>query len=170
VSFDPAAPPKRQINDDDGTAHAYVTLPFGASEGWRLAVALFALVSGAAGKLLDSLLGAAEGGAEINAAKLLNADLDLGGAVRDLAGALLSMDGRGEVLVKALLRNTTRDGAALDNPSNFDRVYQANYGELAEALAFVVEANGFVRFFGRLLTRSGAGRLVGKSQPAPRTS
>mgnify|MGYP001587946047 CR=1 FL=1 len=168
MSFDPANPPRRQIQDDDGAVHEYAVLPFGASEGWRLAVALFALVSGAAGKLVDALLGATDGGKDVSLGKLMAADLDLGGAIRDLAGALLSSDGRGEVLIKQLLRNTTRDKASLDNIANFDRAFQANYVELAEALAFVVEVNGFVRFFGRLLTRSG--QLAGKSLPGHRSS
>lgn len=152
MAFDPSAPPRKQINDDDGRPHDYRIVPFGASEGWRLAVALFALVGGSLGKLLSGLLGSGKGA---DLGKLLDADLDLGAIVRDLAEALMSAEGNGEQLLKRLLRNVTRDGKSLENVAVFDQAYQANYGELAEVIVWAVEVNGFARFFGRLLTQAG---------------
>jgi hypothetical protein len=43
-----------------------------------------------------------------------------------------------------ILAHTTQDGVQVGGPAGengFDVAYQANYGELAVALAFVVEAN-----------------------------
>lgn len=154
MAYDPQHPPRRQILDDDGATHAYTLIPFSGSEGWQLAVRLFAIAGAPLGSLLS-------GGSA--------ASIDLGAAVRDLTSALLASDSAS--LVKLLLRNATRDGASLDNPANFDRAFQANFGELAEALVWTVEVNGFVRFFGRLLTAAGGSLpgLASRFQPAPGT-
>ena len=151
MSFDPSNPPRRQILDDDGAPHAYSLTPFAGREGWSLATRLFALAGAPLGKILDSVL--TEGS---------QANLDLGAAVRELSGALVG--GQSDALVLALLRNAIRDGIALDNPVAFDRAYQANFGELAEVLIWVVEVNGFVNFFGRLLTRATASGAVSRFQ------
>jgi len=157
MTFDPQHPPQRQIADDDGAQHSYSMIPFAASEGWQIGTRLFALAGGPLGKVIDGLFA---GGTKSN--------LDLGEALRDLAGALLASGSDG--LVKALLRNSTRDGQPLDNPANFDRFYQANFGELAEALAWSVEVNGFHRFFKRLLTKASASGVAAKFLSAQQSS
>lgn len=172
MAFDPANPPRKTINDDDGRPHAYTLLPFGASEGWRLAVALFALVGGSLGKLLSGLLAGAGGSGTGTGSlgKLLEADLDLEAIVRDLAQALLGAEGHGEQLLKQLLRNVTRDGKGLDNAAVFDLAFQANYGELAEVVVWSVEVNGFSRFFVRLLTQATGSASPSRSPTGPGTS
>lgn len=137
-------PHKLTIDDDQGQPHNYLIGAHPASEGLRLASRLFALVGAPFGQLLDVLVSRGE-----------EADVDLGGISSDLARALLEADM--PALTRDLLRYTHRDGVDLGNAVLIDAAYQANYGELAEALAEVVEANGFARFFSRLAKRAGRG-------------
>ena len=164
MAFDPRNPPRRTVLDDDGQPHEYTLTPFGSSEGWKLATELFALVGPPLGKLLGGVI-------EKGAAGLLDANVDLGVVMGDLTHSLLGST----PLVRSLLRNVTRDRQLLDNPAIFELAYQANYGELAEVLAWVIEVNGFVRFFTRLLTKAGGAAnllasLPSRSQPGPSSS
>lgn len=143
-------PKKLSLLDDLGQSHAYLVLPHPAAEGLKLASRLFALVGSPFGKLLDSLTSGSE-----------ETEIDFGGISGELAQAVLSADL--PQLVRDLLRHTHRDGVDLAEPVMIDVAYSANYGELAEALAEVVEVNGFVRFFSRLAKRAGRG-LGGLSQ------
>ena len=137
-------PKKLSLLDDLGQSHAYLVLPHPAAEGMKLASRLFALVGSPFGKLLDSLTSGSE-----------EVEIDFGGISGELAQAVLSADL--PQMVRDLLRHTHRDGVDLADPVMIDVAYSANYGELAEALAEVVEANGFVRFFSRLAKRAGRG-------------
>jgi hypothetical protein len=145
---------KLSLDDDQGQPHSYLIGAHPASEGLRLASRLFALVGAPFGKLLDVLVSSGE-----------EADVDLGGISSQLSRALLEADM--PALVKDLLRYTHRDGVDLANGVMLDTIYQANYGELADALAEVVEVNGFARFFSRLAKRAGRGMggLVGQLSP-----
>ena len=137
----------RSIVDDDGAAHEYVITCHPAVEGLRLASALFGLAGPAMGKLLDGLKGAP------TSAALLASDLDLGPLVRELAQSVVAADMAG--LVRDLLRHSTRDGLLLSSEAALNNAFGGNYGEPAEAVAAVVEVNGFLRFFTRLAGQAG---------------
>jgi len=137
-------PKKLTIDDDAGQPHNYLIGAHPASEGLRLASRLFALVGAPFGQLLDVLVSRGE-----------DAEIDLGGISSQLAKALIEADM--PALTRDLLRHTHRDGVDLGNATMIDVVFQGNYGELADALAEVVEVNGFARFFSRLAKRAGRG-------------
>uniref|UniRef100_A0A6M3KS12 Putative tail protein n=2 Tax=viral metagenome TaxID=1070528 RepID=A0A6M3KS12_9ZZZZ len=131
------------IQNDDGVDVRYQAAQHPGTEGLRLAQRLFAVAGPALAPLLDT---ARRSG--------LDAEIDLGGIVSALADAASSVDG--PALVGDLLRYVVRDGVPLRNTGAIDVAYGANYGELAEALAWIVERNGFARFFSRLAARAGA--------------
>jgi len=137
-------PKKMTLLDDLGQPHGYLIVPHPASEGLRLASRLFALIGAPFGRIVDAVVAGGE-----------DAEFNIGGASGELAQAVLSADL--PQLVKDLLRHVSRDGVDLGNAVMIDVAYSANYGELAEALAEVVEVNGFVRFFSRLGKRAGKG-------------
>ncbi len=131
----------RTIEDADGKPVEYRIIPFGASQGMRLALEIFALVGPAAGKLLQGAL------ASRGDSSALDADVDLDAVVREAAHALVGSDTTS--LMRRLLANTTRAGQSLDNLAVFDVSYQGNFGELIDALVAVIEVNRFVDFFVR---------------------
>lgn len=132
-------PQKRTLKDDDGNDVNYLLTTHPAAEGLKLASRLF----GMAGPSLAGLLGGAVKG------RGLDADVDMGAIIRELATAALSTDVAG--LLRDLVKYAVRNGVQLDNPGAFDVSFAGNYGELAELAAWVIEANGFVRFFARAL-------------------
>jgi hypothetical protein len=136
----------RTILDDDGAPHAYVLTPHKPSDGLKIGPRLVAL----AGPALASLIGGF-GSGPANLTKLLEQDLDLGAMAKELSLAILREDVSD--LAKKMLAGSLRDGMPLDNSAAFEVAYQANYGELAEALAAVVEVNRFVLFFSRIVGR-----------------
>ncbi len=138
-------PQTRKIDDDDGRSHEYTCVPFGAADGMRVARQLFVL----AGPSLAGVLGKVKPG---KAAELMDIDLDIGAIIQDLVVALGAVEL--DVLARDLLRLASRDGRPLGGCSaasaEFDTAYQANYGELVEALIWTVEVNRFGGFFRRL--------------------
>jgi hypothetical protein len=136
-------PKKVIIEDDFGQPQTYLILPHPASEGLRLATRLFALIGAPIGKLLESV-----------ADKGLDTNIDLGSVVSELAQAIVAEDA--PALVKDLFKYTHRNGVDLSNQAMLDSAFQANYGELAEALAKIIEVNGFIRFFSRFAKKAGA--------------
>lgn len=136
------------IANDNGEPVEYRVSPHRTSQGLQVAARLFAL----AGPSLGSALG------KVNLAdirRLTDLDLDLGAVAGELARAVASEDLAG--LASDLLRNVIRGGVPLDHPGAVDLAYAGNYGELAEALVWVIQINGFLRFFGRLSVRAGVG-------------
>lgn len=134
-------PWKTVLTSDDGEQVQYLATAHPAGEGLRLATRMFGVV----GKPLSGLLEAAGSGG-------LDAEVPLGKVVRELAEAIAAEDAPG--LVRELLRYVVRGKDSLDRPGAIDLAYAANYGELADALAWVIERNGFIRFFSRLASRS----------------
>lgn len=143
-------PAKKTILDDDGNPVEYLLTAHPAGDGLRLAGRLFSLAGGPVGKLFDA---AGKGG--LRALVDGGAEVDLGGIVKELATAAVAADLGG--LMAEMTRFAVRDGKGLDNPAHFNAAFSCNYGELAEVAAWVIEVNGFVRFFKR------AAGLVGKS-------
>lgn len=141
------------ILDDDGNEHEYGIHPHAAGAGFKLATELFGLVGGSLGALLNTVMGA--GSLKAVLATDLSA-IDFGAAINDLAMSIASSDTPG--LARRLLRHTVRDGKPLTKQAHFDAAFEANYGELAEALALSVEVNRFVGFFKRSFS-SAAARL-----------
>ena len=133
-------PAKRQILDDDQKPHDYLVIAHPAAEGLRLATQLFALIGPSLGKLVDGLKG--KGG------DVLAEDLDVGELVAEVASGVAEADV--PKLAQNLMRHCVRDKVSLDSEASFNQAYSANYGELTDALAAVVEVNGFLRFFTRL--------------------
>jgi hypothetical protein len=162
-------PADRQILDDDGAAHNYAIVAHPAVDGLKLAAELFGLAGPTIGKALDILKSAAVKAAKGHSVsgpqpageaargvmeELLGTDIDLKGMIAEISQAIACSDLSG--LAQKLLRYTTRDKVALDSPMAINLAYGANYGELAEALAYAIEANGFARFFVRLAARAGS--------------
>lgn len=125
-----------KIQDRDGTDHAYTQTLFPAEEGLRLAASLAATLGPAIGRALDSA------GVE-SLSGLAEANIDLAGAVRELAQALPAMPD----LAIALLRYTRRDGEQVGDKGAFSMAYAGNYAELSRACMWVVRENGFLDFF-----------------------
>lgn len=108
----------------------------------RRALALGARLMRAVAPGIATALGSLKGSGE----SILDGDLDfdiLGLAVQRL---LEGLDSAGTVdLVMALLAGTQRNDKPL-TPELFDDVYAANFGELGQVLAFVIEVNGGANF------------------------
>lgn len=158
------------ITDDYGEPHVYKLHCHPAGEGFDLLPVVVSIFAESLGEILSALdlgglgamsddiqrqaasgeltaqevIAAESGGGKL--ANLLDLELDgekLGQAVSKLCQKLISIGGT--ALAKRLLKYTTRyDGQGRHGQKvneNFDSIYQANYGELAKALWFVVESN-----------------------------
>lgn len=115
----------KTISDADGEPHDYACYQHGARAGMRLAAKLMGIVSGPLGTLAGS-----GGKGTVDVEKL-------GPALRDMAQGIV--ENGSDKLLDQLFEHTTRDGDKV--PVVFDRVYQGNYGELVEAVVFVVMTN-----------------------------
>lgn len=108
------------FQDQAGNAHQYVTIQFGASDGLRLLGELVRLSGDAMGRATDAMAVPAAGR-----------------ALTALGERLASQPG----FVRELLAGTRRDGQPLSQQAVFDGAYQGNYGELLEALLWVLTVN-----------------------------
>jgi hypothetical protein len=110
-------PEKRTtLTDQKGAAHQYLVLPHGAMSGFPLGA-----------ELLD-LLG-----------ETLRFERGVGACIEGLAKGVLK---RGDVkLILRLVEHVSRDGERLNDEAVFNRVFQANYGELLRLLVWVIEVN-----------------------------
>ena len=152
------------IDDDDGQAHAYAITPHPGGEGFALATRLFGLFGGPLGGLLDAVDLAKPGKGSI-----LDQSIEFGGLARGLAEAIAGCESVD--LAKRLLSHTLRDDADLGGTkaaAEFDRIYEANYGELADAIFASVEVNRFATFFVRAAKKA-AGMLPGIVLSDPKT-
>lgn len=123
------------IVDREGNGHTYTQTLFPAEEGLALATEIAALLGPALGKALAQ---SGEGGL----ASLATAQIDLAGAVSELARALPSAPG----VAARLLKYTRRDGQPLSDKGAFSLAYSGNYAELTRACVWVVRENGFLDF------------------------
>lgn len=159
---------KTRICDDSSVEHRYEIVPHTTTQGIRLGIRLLAVLGPAAGRFLGETLGGASAQQATKAAveaepddneqaKKTGLDADISpetiAKIADsLVERLVAADCPG--LVREVLANVTRDDKPLDNPANFETAYQANYGELAEALAWAIRQNGFHRFLLRGLSKA----------------
>lgn len=127
-----------KINDDDGVPVDYALVPHRASEGLDLAKRLFVLAA--------PMLAQAQAASSVG-------DMDAGKVAEALGAALAASDV--PAMVADLLKNTRRNGLGLDQPGAVDLVYAGNYGELADAVVWAINCNGFHRFFVRLAGQAG---------------
>lgn len=151
----------RSLIDAQGGVHEYLVTQFVASEGFRLQARLSKLVA----PLMSGIKLEINGGLE--SAEIA---LDTAAIVECLLGQLDDAQLLG--LVMALFKSTRRDGQEMDK-AMFDGAYAGNYGEMAAALGFIIEANGFFGLGGgggNLLSRlKSLNFLVPLTQGLPRT-
>jgi len=120
--------------------HAYQVQQFPAMTGLRLAVKVVKTLGAGIAKMGD-IKGGFSG--------LMNmdtSDLNIGDMVEGLLGKL--DDENTPKLILELFAATWRDGVEL-NQKNFDMAYAANYIEMGQAIAFIIEVN-YGDFFGVL--------------------
>lgn len=129
----------KSILDADGVPHEYRVTPRSAEAG----IALLQKLSGLLPGLAPVILAASRGTAGV-----ASAPIDLGGLSTTLAAA---MDLE---LIKDVLRFAERDGKGV--VPDFGRVYQSNYAELAEAVAFAlsVDFGGVISAMGKQIARA----------------
>ena len=144
------------IRDDSGQDHSYSLTPHPPTEGIPLAGRILDVVGVPASKLLADMMSTG------SLAAVLEQDLKFSPEQIERALQLIISrltDGAFLALIKSLLRYAQRDNKPLSNEAMFDMAYQANYGELAEALLWVIRENGMHRFLGRLP------KAMGKTSP-----
>jgi len=144
-----------QVSGADGQLHSYVVTEHPAGEGMEIMYSLLGLgaptVLGLAGaalqseEMLRSILKAVGGAdlerssGDLSALGKLVADLDLEKLGAELSRALGT--GKAPELTRRVLAKAFRDGKPL--VSHFDIAYQANYGELLQAVWKVCTINRF---------------------------
>lgn len=125
----------------------YQTTTFPGRAGLRLQ----ARVARALGPVLGGLLPAGK------ADSIMDLDVDIGGAIKGLAS--LDPDEFAK-LAEDLLQSTRRNNQEL-KPEIIDGEFSGNYGELYQALAWVIDVN-----FGQLFGAGGIGGLAARAQEA----
>ena len=132
-----------QLEDADGNLHEYVVTRHGAERGMRICFQLLGHAAGAIVPLLEPLLSGDASLAGIMKGEDAQAleGVDLSKAALEVKGLFLDSASIG--LVKDILSETSRDGAPLRIPTNFDAAYRGNYRELLEATWKVVVYNRF---------------------------
>lgn len=121
--------------------HEYSVTKFPARMGFKLQLKL--------GKLLLPLVSSFIGG-KGSANDIMNSEVNL----EKILGALVDRldEEHVEKLMFQLLSLTRRDNREVKNDSFFDEMYSGNYGELLEALVFIVSIN-----FGNLFKKKDTG-------------
>ena len=139
---------KVTIRDDSGQDHSYTLMPHPTTDGLKLGGKILSVVGVPS---IKAILGGTP-----SKGSVLDSEIDpeaLEKGFGELVAKLL--DGQFIDLVKDLLKHTTRDNMPLDNPAVFDGAFQANYGELAEALIWVIIQNGLHLFLVRAFGKAG---------------
>lgn len=131
--------------DGDGVEHTYEVLPHNTDEGLPIVGRLMqaglpGLAAALGSGVLPTLL-AARSGAKVDPAALL-AGIDVGALGEKLGAAIPQLDLAR--LGPELMKRTTRDGAPLANPAEFNKAFRANYWELISACRAVIELNRFL--------------------------
>lgn len=124
------------IKDDEGTEHRYHTVMFGASDGFTLKMRLGKILGVGLGGALEFTIG--------------SGSLD-SGHISQAGPAIFNqiLAEGGPAFLRELFRHTSRGGAKLSEKTAFDVAYQGNYGEMYEALLWVLKVN-FGGMTGRL--------------------
>lgn len=134
--------------------HTYEISPFMGMRGWKIQMKLGKMI----GPSIKEALGALPKGQLQN---ILEGEIDpamFGGAITAFIDAVAEGDPDGK-FVAELLSQTQRDGVVLSE-NQINKIYAANYIEMAKALVAVVVANGF---FGLGDTGLDLGALVAAS-------
>lgn len=144
------------ILDENGVEHAYTAFAWPAEEGFLICTQLFALVGPSVGEALAALF--AGGSGKVTLASMMSANIDakaLGGAFGQLSAALAQPGNVG--LMKRMFRNVKRDGKPLlENGAfgaEFNAAYSGNFGELGEAVVWLIQGNRVADFFVRSVRR-----------------
>lgn len=143
----------KTITDDYGEPHEYECIQHGAEQGFELLRTVLGILGDA---LADGFkTDPAPPGTDVMEQQVTGAMI--GGAVAVL---MREID---LTLVKRLLLHTTRqrpDGGRDKVVQNFDQIYQGNYGELVQALYFVLDHNFGPTLRGRLEKEGITARLA----------
>lgn len=132
------------LTDSQGQSHSYTCSAHSAIEGQEIMFQLLAAGIGALGPVITSI---ASSGGKIS--EILDKDtshifsqIDVSAATRELSSFLMRPETA--ELVKSIFQFTYRDSMHLYNEGNYGLAYQANYGELLQAIWKVVNYNGFL--------------------------
>lgn len=142
-----------ELTGADGKSHSYVCTPHPAGEGTALMLDLMGIAGEPLARIIESkgaqLIEQFMGGE-------ISLDSNVSELVQGVEWARLARDVRSAIAVSGgaklfveILKYTHRDGVPLTQ-AGFDIAYQQNYGELIQAVAHVVKANGFLGFIGSL--------------------
>ncbi len=146
------------LDDDYGGKHTYFVILHPAGTGWPLGLKLLKLFGPALGVVMDGAnmgsVGDALGAVTKAAADMEMNATEMGTTVGVLAGELLD----DPALIRSVFEHTNRDTFKLEGAS-FDSAYQANYGELVQALYRVIKAN-FGPLFRRYLGQQSTNRAA----------
>lgn len=153
-----------QLVDTNGDAHEYTCTPHKAGDGTRLCLRVLGMAGEPIGRIASSNLSELielfagldldpnaedaelESAFDGFASKVEGLDLDLGAIIRDLQAAIA--DAGDDQFFRSVLKHTYRDGKPVAKNLVFDQAYQANYMELFQAVWKVIQANGFLPFWG----------------------
>jgi hypothetical protein len=127
-------PISKAITDDYGTDHSYQTYPLNVSAGLEIMTIAMDVGAGNAARIFGAIGKSATGGGILD--RELNGE-ELQAGIQGFARGLLAAGGVD--LIKQILSTTIRDNQRVQDV--FDQAYQANYGELIAAVAFVLGAN-----------------------------
>lgn len=133
------------LHDHDGKAHQYMTVLHGATDGLGIVMVLLSMAGGPGGQLVRGAMKhyLEHGGFEFDkGAEEMLTIVDWGAVGNDLAAMMIRRDAK--PLIRAMLKNTHRDGKQLADSLVFDAAYQANYFELWAALWEVLKVNNFL--------------------------
>ncbi len=142
-----------QILDDEDRPHEYAINPFKASEGLKIQQSLLHVIGPSIGHTAGAIKGLSFGGTVAEMVKGMDLDGDnLASAIEGFALRIVEQgnDALWRQLVSECRRQNAKGGLiALNNPTNFDIIYAANYGELYRVVAKVLDVN-FAPFVKRL--------------------
>lgn len=137
----------KSLDDDWGKAHGYTLTLHPAEDGFNLLPRLTKILGPSLGTIIGAVNGIGEEG-------ISEAELDgdaLGRAIGTLADEIIAAGSAS--LLKEILAHTTRvndESQEQKVAQHFSRIYQGNYGELAEAVVWALTEN-FGPFFQRHL-------------------
>lgn len=152
-----------ELTDADGNAHQYIVEPLPVMKGLRISKRIVgALARGVLPALasnFEALYTSATSGigdAEFTG-KLSDMlkDMDVRGAAADIGAVIEDFP---EDLILRCFERVIRDDVSLKNTHAMEQAYNANYGELYQALIKIIAVNKFVPFG----SKSGASSLAQK--------
>lgn len=154
-------PPTFTINDSDGNPHTYTVTPHPANEGDKLAWRVQSLGVQPLLEAVKSLAStpdvarigqAMQGGVDADSPQAVMADA-AGGVlqaigdvdVTPLAESLSKVMGHPDLpaLARQIMKYAVRDGVKIAGDAEWAKAYQANYGEMMQAVGRVIVINDF---------------------------